>query len=146
MADHFQSFDANCGCLEQNSLSASVNAMEDRVREFLTTNRSMKFIMSICCVFVKDCDPNVKTQPPICLTTQAFEVHQSTTISKVLDMARKQLVNRIDTFESNGSDWVLHSLVNLDTNVYVLDPLNASSYHPMEPWIIKKRAVIYIKN
>ena len=31
------------------------------------------------------------------------EVHQSTTISKVLNMALKQLINRIDTFESTGS-------------------------------------------
>ena len=31
------------------------------------------------------------------------EVHQSTTISKVLNMAQNQLVNRIDTFESTGS-------------------------------------------
>ena len=87
-----------------NSLNASVNAMEARIREFLTTNRSMKFIMSICCIFVKDSDPNVKTHPTICLTTQAFDVHSSSVISNVLDMARAQLVNRIDTFESNGSD------------------------------------------
>ena len=99
-----------------NCLKASVHGMKGRIKEFLTRNRSMKFVMDICCIFVRDSDHSIKTNPPICLSTQAFEVYQSSNIDKVLDMTLNQLINRIDTFESTGSDWVLHSLVNLDTH------------------------------
>jgi len=63
-----------------------------------------------------------------------------------LKSSNKQLVSKIDTFETEGSGWILDRLVKLDCSVYHLDPLRASSYHRLPQWIIKKHAVRNIKN
>ena len=47
--------------------------------------------------------------------------------------------NRIEQYEGMGSGWVVSNLVALDTTVWQLDPLRASTYHRLS-WIINKRA------
>ena len=86
-----------------NILNASVMAMKDNLHTYLQRCRALKFTTSINAEFVKSEDEEVRTDPPIWFTTQPFTVYKGSDINDLLSHAQKQLLNRIDTFESNGS-------------------------------------------
>ena len=121
-------------------------AMRDKIYRYVQRCRALKFTMSINVKFVKTDDSSIKTDPPVWFTTQPFPVYKGSDINDLLSCTQKQLLNRIDTFESNGSGWILNKLIFLDVNVWELDPLHASSYHPVPSWITNKRAVVNVKN
>ena len=49
-------------------------------------------------------------------------------------------------FTNTGSGWILRRLVALDTTIWKLDPLRASTFHELPEWIINKRAVVNVRN
>ena len=45
-----------------------------------------------------------------------------------------------------GSGWLVDRLIHLDINVAKYDPLRASAHMPLPSWIVKRKAVLNIKN
>ena len=95
-----------------NILKAATFAMEDRLNNYRERSNALKFNLSVHAVFKKIVG-NVYTEPPICFSTQAFEVYHGSDIHELLKSSNKQLVSKIDTFKSNGSGWILDSLVKI---------------------------------
>ena len=89
----------------------------------------LKFYFSVHIVFVKAADPNVFTVPPVVLQTDPVRVFLADLfrLDEIFEMDIKQLVEKIDTFEKNGSGWMIDHLVRLDTMIASIDPLNAFS-------------------
>lgn len=79
-------------------------------------------------VIFKKVTKGVYTVSVVCLSTKAFDLYQGSNIYKILNSGYKQLVSKIDTYETNGSWWILDCLVKLDCSIYHLD-LQVSSYH-----------------
>ena len=68
-----------------------------------------------------------------------------TDIEDLLREASKQLQNRVGNYEGTGSGWIISNLVALDTTVWQLDPLRASTYHPLSAWIQNTKCVINVQ-
>ena len=129
-----------------NQLNGSINAMYDILNGYLIQKNALKFTCTVKLMFRKAVELDVMTDPPVCLSTQAFSLYFGSNVDETLDLAYKQLRSKIDTFETEGSGWVADRLVCLDTTLYELDPLRASSYHPLPEWIVKKKAIRNVKN
>ena len=63
-----------------------------------------------------------------------------------LKIALRRLWQEIDTFEENGSGWVVDHLVQLDLHVVSHDPLRASGHLKLPQWLTKLKAVRNIQN
>ena len=66
-----------------------------------------------------------------------WTIYLSVTLSKLSTIAFCILI---------GSGWLVDRLMHLDIHSAEYDPLRASSHIPLPSWIVKKRAVLNIKN
>ena len=102
--------------------------------------------MALHAVFEKAVDSAGKTDPPVCLVSEPFEVYTDTNVKTCLNDVYSLLLNYIDIDERNGLGWVLSRLEALDITIWLLDPIRASSYHRLPTWIINKFAVTNVRN
>lgn len=99
-------------------LQTATKAMKETILKHNAKNtKQLKFTMSIHAIFVKACDPDMKTVPPVVLTTSPFTVYLSTDIDQCLDDAAEQLYKLIEEYEGCGSGWTIDYLERLDTTV-----------------------------
>ena len=112
-------------------IDASARAMKNHLDQYCRERKALKFNMSLHVNFEKAVDPSFVTIPHAVLVTEQFEVYADTDIEDLLRDASKQLQNRIENYEGTGSGWIISNLVALDTTVWQLDSLRASTYHPL---------------
>ena len=137
-------YPTNNGSMEM--IDPSVRAMEYQLYQYREEHHALKFNMSLHIVFEQATDSSITTEPAVVLVSEQFEVYADTNIDEILGEVSRQLKNRIETYEGLGSGWVVSSLVALDTTVWQLDPLRASSYHPLSTWIRNTKCVVNVKN
>ena len=137
-------YPTNNGSMEM--IDPSVHAMEYQLYQYREDERALKFNMSLHIVFEQATDSSVVTEPAVVLVSEQFEVYADTSIDEALQEVSKQLKNRIESYEGVGSGWVVSHLEALDTTVWKLDPLRASTYHPLASWIRNTKCVVNIKN
>merc|ERR1712080_442240 len=78
---------------------------------------------------------------------EQVEIYEEANVDDILIILKRQLENRIELYEGCGSGWVMSKLVALDTTIWQLDPLRASStYLELPTWIKNKSSVINVKN
>ena len=137
-------YPTNNGSMEM--IDPSVRAMEYQLYQYREEHHALKFNMSLHIVFEQATDSSITTEPAVVLVSEQFEVYADTNIDEILGEVSRQLKNRIETYEGLGSGWVVSSLVALDTTVWQLDPLRASSYHPLSTWIRNTKCVVNVRN
>ena len=74
--------------------------------------------MSVHVVFEKACDPEIKTVPPVVLTTDPITVYMGWNIDECLEEAADELYEKIQIYEGCGSGWTIDYLKLLDTGIY----------------------------
>ena len=134
----------NDGSLEL--LNASTKAMEYQLQQYRRDEHSLKFNMSLHLNFEQAVDSSNVTNPHVVLLTEQFEIYADSEIANLLELAFKQLENRIETYEGVGSGWIVSNFIALDTTVWKLDPLRASSYHELPVWVRNTKCVVNVKN
>ena len=108
-------------------IDPSVQAMEYQLYQYRKDVQALKFNMSLHIVFEQATDPSIVTEPAVVLVSEQFEVYANTNISEALQEVSKQLKNRVESYEGLGSGWVVSKLKALDTTVWKLDLLRAST-------------------
>ena len=131
---------------DEDTLDSAVLAMKGKLNAYRLNEHSLKFSMAIHVEFEKATDPEIITDPPVVLQSEQFEVYHDTSINEQLDKVVEQLNTNIEVYEQCGSGWVLRRLIALDTTIWKLDPLRASTFHELPKWIVDKHAVINVKN
>ena len=100
-------------------LKESTKAMKDIIlKQLHEKTKRLKFTMSVHVVFEKGCDPEIKTVPPVVLTTNPETLYIATNIDKRLENATEELCEMIQTYEGCGSGWTIDYLKCLDTGIY----------------------------
>ncbi|KAF2885890.1 hypothetical protein ILUMI_20282, partial [Ignelater luminosus] len=62
------------------------------------------------------------------------------------EYVQDDLIVQLEDFQEEESGWTLKSVVNLAININRYEPIRGSSYMPLPPEIVKKQAVINVKN
>ena len=55
----------------------------------------------------KATDASIVTDPPAVIVSEYMEVYEYTDVGEKLKLTAEQLVNRIETYEMNGSWWIV---------------------------------------
>ena len=137
-------YGANCGSMDL--IDPSVKTMASYLQHYREKELALKFHMSLHVNFEQATDPSIVTVPPAVLVSEQFEVYADTDIDDILLEVAKQLKNRVEVYEGTGSGWVISNLVVLDTTVWKLDPLRASTYHQLSTWIRNTKCVVNVQN
>ena len=138
--------DAKTSFLQE--ISESVDAMSDKIIDFQKLNKALKFNMALHVIFEKSMNPEVKTDPAVCLVSEQLEVYADTDLSKLLDFVKKQLIDQIDTYEQNGSGWFLDKLTKLQVTAWRLNPMRGGkkTFSSLPIWVQNRRAVVNVRN
>ena len=100
-------------------LKESTKAMKDIIlKQLYEKTKKLKFTMSVHVVFEKACDPEIKTVPPVVLTTDPITVYMGWNIEERLDEAADELYEMIQIYEGCGSGWTIDYLKCLDIGIY----------------------------
>ena len=100
-------------------LKKSTKAMKNLIlKHNLEQTRRLKFTISIHVVFEKASNPEIKTIPPVVLTTEPTTVYLATDIDDSLQDTADELLDLIEVYERNGSGWVIDHLDRMDMGLY----------------------------
>ena len=73
-------------------------------------------------------------------------LHNKNKIYDILNKHNEIMLNAIDTFVNNGSNYVLDSIIGMYCNIDKYQPLKARSYIELPPFIKNKQCCINVKN
>ena len=118
-ADWFIKYPGDYRLVDPNVLlQAAAESMKEIIKDHLYKHtKRLKFTMSIHVVFEQATSPEVKTVPPVVLTTNPYDVWPITDLDECLTNAAKELFDKIETYEGYGSGWIIDYLDRLDTNI-----------------------------
>ena len=57
-----------------------------------------------------------------------------------------EILNKIATYQKNGSGWYFKEVLNLEIHTVGYIPMKWSSYIPLPDFIVKKKAIVNIQN
>ena len=99
-------------------LKEAVKSMKEIIIQHLHDHtKKLKFIMSVHVVFHHGCDPEVKSNPPVVLTTNPVSVYLATDLDHSLQEAAQAMVDLIESYEGVGSGWVYDHSIRLDISL-----------------------------
>ena len=70
----------------------------------------------------------------------------STDVKSLLVKIVQEIIEKVDIYQQNGSGWYLNEVIELEIHTVEFKPLRGSSYIPLPDWIMRKRAILNIRN
>ena len=119
------------------------------LKDFPRNHRNIKVRFILVCLMGK---MEHISDKPIYVSTKAF--FQSTThrnleatdVKVILAAMIKEILEQINIFQNNGSVWYFKEVVNLEIHTVEYKPIKGSSYIPLPDQIMRKKAIVKIKN
>ena len=71
---------------------------------------------------------------------------ESTDVKEILAEVIRTIIEKISIYQQNGSGWYFKELVHLEIHIVDYKPMRGSSYIPLPDWIIRKKAILNIRN
>ena len=135
-----------------NHFTKTKELVESHLESLLKDKKGFKFIETLDITFEKD-SIDSKTGKRVSIYKTAFFNGKAKTITKAsdieheLNMSRQEIMNAIDKWVSEGSEWVINRINSHYINITLYKPLNGSSYIEL-PTELKnpKKGLINIKN
>ena len=78
--------------------------------------------------------------------SSTFNNFKSTDEEEILSYSYKEISEKIAIYQQNGSGWYFKKIVQLDIHTTQLKPMRGSSYIPLPDWIMRKKAIVSIRN
>ena len=98
-------------------LSEAFNKVADRLEIEKETIPQLKVYISLSLNFFKAALPSIITDPPPVFNTDPVRFLTSSDTKNIVNHFKENIQQQIDNYESNGSGWVLHSLVTMDLHL-----------------------------
>ena len=108
--------------------------------------KNIKWQTRLSVVFARATNPDIVTKPPIYFMTEPVTSTSNDPLELQLAVALRRIWQMVDTFERNGSGWIIGHFVALDVHIYNYDPLRAGAHIPLSKNLLAKRAILNIKN
>ena len=71
---------------------------------------------------------------------------ESTDVKQILVQVIRTILDKIAIYQHNGSGWYFKEVVHLEIHTVNFNPMRGSSYIPLPDWIMRKKAIINIRN
>ena len=71
---------------------------------------------------------------------------ESTDVKEILAVVIRNIIYKISIYQQNGSGWYFKEVLHLEIHTVDYKPMRGSSYMPLPDWIMRKKAIVNIRN
>ena len=89
---------------------------------------------------------NITTESKTYFNTEIYINLESTDVKDILSKMIKEILDKISIFQRNGSGWYFKEVSSLEIHIVDYKPIKGSSYIPLPNFLIRKKAIINMKN
>ena len=121
------------------------------LKEFLRNHRNIKVRFVLVCLMeqmVKTSDrgPKLSFQDKAYFNSDTYINLESIDVKKILSEVIRTIIEKISIYQQNGSGWYFKEVVPLEIHTVDYHPMRGSSYIPLPDWIMRKKAIVNIRN
>ena len=122
-------------------LKSKANTLKD----FLRNHRNIKVRFILVCNMQKQ-EGSIKIQDKVYFHSNTHINLNSTDVKKLLNKLFREIIENVSTYTKNGSGWYFKEVINLEIHTIEYMPIKGSSYIPLPEWIIRKKAIVSLRN
>ena len=121
------------------------------LKEFLRNHRNIKVRFVLVCM-MEQMEKTSDGKLSLTIQDKAYfnsETHinlESTDVKEILTKVICSVIEKITIYQKNGSGWYFKEIVHLEIHTADFNPMRGSSYIPLPDWIMRKKAIVSIRN
>ena len=119
------------------------------IKSFIKNHRNTIVTIVLECKMEKIQVENKKTvdiQDKSFFSSGKFTNLRSTNAKELITKAINRIMENISSYQRSGSGWYFKEIIKLLIKTVKYDPLGGSSYIPLPDWIMRKKAIVSIRN
>ena len=119
------------------------------LKDFFRNHRNIKVRFVLVCMMEKkegDYKLSFKAQDKAYFHSNTYTNFKKSDVKEILSKFIREIIENINTFQKNGSGWYFKEVVQLEINTTEFNPMKGSSYIPLPDWIMRKKAIVSIRN
>ena len=119
------------------------------LKDFLRNHRNIKVRFVLVCMTGKmegDYKLRLEVQDKAYFHSDTYINLESTDVKEILIKTINNINEKIIIYQQNGSGWYFKEVIQLEIHTVKYSPMKGSSYIPLPDWIMRKKAIVSIRN
>ena len=121
------------------------------LKEFLRNHRNIKVRFVLVCMMEQmgkssDGKLSLTIQDKAYFNSETHINLESTDVKEILTKVIRSIIEKIAIYQKNGSGWYFKEIVHLEIHTADFNPMRGSAYIPLPDWIMRKKAIVSIRN
>ena len=119
------------------------------LKDFLRNHRNNKVRFVLVCLMEKkegNDRISIAVQDKAYFHSDTYINLESTDVKEILAAVIYKILEKIGDYQQNGSGWYFKEVVHLEIHTVDYKPMGGSSYIPLPDWIMRKKAIVNIRN
>ena len=119
------------------------------LKDFIRNHRNIKVKFGLVCMMEReefDDKHIIKIQDKAYFHSDTYINLKSTDVKNLLKKIISNITEKINIYQQNGSGWYFKEVIHLEIHTVKFSPMKGSSYIPLPDWIMRKKAIVSIRN
>ena len=121
------------------------------LKEFLRNHRNIKVRFVLVCMMEQmgkssDGKSSLSIQDKAYFNSETRINLESSDVKEILTRVIRSIIEKIAIYQKNGSGWYFREIIHLEIHTADYNPMRGSSYIPLPDWIMRKKAIVSIRN
>ena len=121
------------------------------LKEFLRNHRNIKVRFVLVCMMEQmgkssDGKTSLSIQDKAYFNSETHINLESSDVKEILTEVIRSIIEKIEVYQKNGSGWYFREIIHLEIHTADYNPMRGSSYIPLPDWIMRKKAIVSIRN
>ena len=116
------------------------------LKEFLRNHRNIKVRFVLVCMMEQMGKSSLPIQDKAYFNSETHINLESSDVKEILTRVIRSIIEKIAIYQKNGSGWYFREIVHLEIHTVDYNPMRGSSYIPLPDWIMRKKAIVSIRN
>ena len=121
------------------------------LKDFLRNHQNIKVRFVLVCMMEQmgkssDGKLSLTIQDKAYFNSETHINLESTDVKEILTKVIRSIIEKINIYQQNGSGWYFKEIVHLEVHTADFNPMRGSSYIQLPDWIMRKKALLNIKN
>ena len=121
------------------------------LKEFLRNHRNIKVRFVLVCMMEQmgkssDGKTSLSIQDKAYFNSETHINLETSDVKEILTEVIRSIIEKIAMYQKNGSGWYFREIVHLEIHTADYNPMRGSSYIPLPDWIMRKKAIVSIRN
>ena len=119
------------------------------LKKFLRNHRNIKVKFVLVCMMVKkegDYKLMTEVRAKSYFHSKTHINFKTTDEKEILSKMIKEILDNLNVYQKFGSGWHFNDVLDLEIHTIEFNPIKGSSYIPLPDWIMRKKAIVSIRN